>query len=106
MIQTATVQDRANVGRAFGTSMRLDVISAMLSDIETATTGGQRYVMAKTLGLLREVSKDVSHDASDRCGRAIQNALADLARESARMSPDARTFVPRARTLAEVLGSI
>ena len=83
--------------------VRLDVIQSMLGDLETATTAGQRYVMAKLLTQLREAASAAEPSLSDLRRRTIRNTLAQLAREAERLLPDAAAFARGARLLAAAL---
>jgi hypothetical protein len=82
---------------------RLDVIQSMLGDLETATTAGQHYVMAKMLTQLREVASAAESSLSDLQRRAARNTLAQLAREDEKLLPDAAAFARGARSLAAAL---
>jgi hypothetical protein len=82
---------------------RLDVIQSMLGDLETATTGGRHYVMAKMLTQLREAASSAEPRLSDLHRRAIRNTLAQLAREDEKLLPDAEAFARGARFLAAAL---
>ena len=82
---------------------RLGIVKQMLADLDTATPGGQQYVMAKVLIPLREAAAGAERRLPDHQGRAIRSAIEDLARESARLSPDVHAFAWRAQTLAHAL---
>jgi hypothetical protein len=82
---------------------RLDVIHAMLADLETATNAGQRYVMAKVLTQLREAASAAESSFSDLRRRSIRNTLAQLADEAERLLPDAVAFARGTRSLAAAL---
>jgi len=82
---------------------RLDVIHAMLGDLETATNAGQRYVMAKLLTQFREAASAAEPSLSDRLRRSIRNTLAQLAGEAERLLPDTEAFARGARSLAAAL---
>ncbi len=82
---------------------RLDVVHSMLGDLETATTAGQRYVMAKMLTPLREAAAAAAPRLSDLRRRTVRNRLVQLTREAERLLPDADAFAHGARSLAAVL---
>jgi hypothetical protein len=82
---------------------RLDVISPLLGDLETATTAGQHYVMGKVLVQLGEAVSATERRLSERQRRAVRKHLAVLERESERLLPDADIFVHSARMLAATL---
>ena len=92
-----------SLGQFLPAHTRLDVIHSMLGDLETATTAGQRYVMAKLLTLLREAALVAEPSLSDLRRRWIRNTLAQLAREAERLLPDAEAFERGARSLAAAL---
>jgi hypothetical protein len=82
---------------------RLGIVKQMLADLDTATPGGQPYIMGKVLIPLREAAASAERRLPDLQGRAIRSAIEDLARESARLSPDVHAFASRAQTLAHTL---
>jgi hypothetical protein len=82
---------------------RLDVIQSMLGDLETATTAGRHYVMAKMLTQLREAASAAESSLSDLQRRAARNTLVQLAREDEKLLPDAEAFARGARSLAAAL---
>jgi hypothetical protein len=105
MIQAATVRQAPAVSLVpfLPARRRLDIIGPMLGDLETATNGGQRYVMGKVLTQLREAVAASEGNLSDLQSRGLRNTLALLARESERMLPDADVFARAARQLAATL---
>ena len=82
---------------------RFGIVKEMLADLDTATPGGQPYVMGKVLIPLREAAASAERRLPDLQGRAIRSAIEELTRESARLSPDVHTFASRAQTLAHTL---
>ena len=83
--------------------LRLDVITPMLGDLETATSGGRRYVMGKLLVQLREAASTVEPGLPDLRRRTIRSALALLAREAERLLPDAEAFARGTRLITSAL---
>jgi hypothetical protein len=84
---------------------RLDVIEALLSNLETATTAGQHYLMGKVLTQLREAAV-ARQNLSPHQRRMVRNMLAVLAHESERLMPNADPFVRSARALTDVLSPV
>ena len=82
---------------------RLGIVKQLLGDLDTATPGGQQYIMGKVLIPLREAAASAESRLPDLQGRAMRGAIEELARESARRSPDAHAFALRAQTLAHTL---
>jgi hypothetical protein len=82
---------------------RLDVIHAMLGDLETATNAGQRYVMGKVLTQFRDAASAAEPRLTDLRRRSIRNTLAQLAGEAERLLPDTEAFARGARSLAAAL---
>ena len=82
---------------------RLGIVKQMLADLDTATLGGQQYIMGKVLVPLRDAVATVEHRLPDLQGRAIRSDIEELARESERLSPDVHAFALRAQTLAHTL---
>ena len=82
---------------------RLGIVKQMLADLDTATPGGQPYIMGKVLIPLREAAASVERRLPDPQGHAIRSAIEDLARESAKLSPDVHAFALRAQRLAHTL---
>jgi len=85
---------------------RLDVIQPMLGDLDTATTGGRRYVMGKLLAQLDDAVSAAQHIFPDVQRRALRSTLAVMARESERMLPDADAFARGARTITAMLSAV
>jgi hypothetical protein len=85
---------------------RLDIIDPMLGDLETATTGGSRYVMGKLLAQLGEAADAVEQKLPDLQRRTVRNTLALLAGEAERRLPDAAAFARGARLLAATLARV
>jgi hypothetical protein len=83
--------------------LRLDVITPMLGDLETATSGGRRYVMGKLLAQLGEAASTAERGLPDLRRRTIRSMLALLAREAERLLPDAEAFARGARLLTSEL---
>jgi len=81
----------------------LDVIKPMLGDLETATSGGRRYVMGKLLAQLGEAASAAEPYLPDPRRRTIQSTLALLAREAERLLPDAEAFARGARLITSEL---
>ena len=81
----------------------LDVITPMLGDLETATSGGRRYVMGKLLAQLREAVSAAEPTLPDLARRTIRSTLALLAREAERLLPDAEAFARGARLITSEL---
>jgi hypothetical protein len=84
---------------------RLDVIEALLADLDTATTAGQRYLMSKVLTQLRE-AEGARQNLSGRERRMVRNTLAVLAHESERLMPNTDAFVRGARALTDALSPV
>ena len=83
--------------------LRLDVITPMLGDLETATSGGRRYVMGKLLAQLGEAASTAAPGLPAPRRRTIRSTLALLAREAERLLPDAETFARGARLITSEL---
>ena len=83
--------------------LHLDVITPMLGDLETATSGGRRYVMGKLLAQLGEAASAAEPALPDPRRSAIRNTLALLAHEAERMLPDAEAFARGARLITAAL---
>jgi hypothetical protein len=81
--------------------LRLDVIKDILTAMETATTAGQQYLMGKVLKVLQHQAPPRDHWLNDREWGQIAGALDALAREAARLSPDAAAFSRQAQLLAD-----
>ena len=82
---------------------RLGIVEALLGDLETVTHAGQRYTMAKIIGLLRDEVADSGLRLSELERRSMKRSLDALAREQDRPLPDRIPFVARAQTIAESL---
>jgi hypothetical protein len=82
---------------------RLGIVEALLGDLETVTHAGQRYTMAKIVGLLRDEVADSGPRLPELDRRRMKRALDELAREQDRMLPDRLPFAARAQTIAESL---
>jgi hypothetical protein len=82
---------------------RLGIVEALLGDLETVTHAGQRYTMAKIVGLLRDEVSDSAFRLSELERRSMKRSLDELAREQGRLLPDRIPFVARAQTIAESL---
>jgi len=82
---------------------RLGIVEELLGDLETATQGGQRYTMAKIVGLLRDEAADSGPGLSELQRRSVKRSLEALAREQDRLLPDPIPFVARAQTIADSL---
>ena len=83
--------------------LHLDVITPMLGDLETATSGGRRYVMGKLLAQLREAASTAERGLTDPRRHTIRSTLALLAREAERLLPDAEAFARGARLITSEL---
>lgn len=83
--------------------LHLDMITPMLGDLETATSGGRRYVMGKLLAQLGEAASAAEPALHDLRRRTIRNALAVLAREAERLLPDVEAFARGARLIRSEL---
>ncbi len=81
----------------------LDVITPMLGDLETATSGGRRYVMGKLLAQLGEAASAAAPGLTDLRRTTIWSTLALLAREAERLLPDAEAFARGARLISAEL---
>src|SRR5690349_10588181 len=75
---------------------RLGIAEELLGDLETATHGGQRYTMAKIVGVLRDETADTAPRLSELQRRSLKRSLEELAREPERLAPDRLAFVARA----------
>lgn len=82
---------------------RLDVVKEILTALETATVAGQQYLMGKVLTVLRHQAPPRDHWMNDHQWSEIAGELDALAREAARMAPDAAAFSRQASILAETL---
>ena len=82
---------------------RLGIVEQLLGDLETATHGGERYTMAKIVGLLRDETADDAARLSELQRRSLKRSLEELAREQARMLPDRIAFLAGAQRIADVL---
>ena len=83
--------------------LHLDVIAPMLGDLETATSGGRRYVMGKLLAQLGEAASAAGPGLPDLRRRTIRNTLTLLAHEADRLLPDAEAFARGARLITSEL---
>jgi hypothetical protein len=83
--------------------LRMDVITPMLGDLETATSGGRRYVMGKLLAQLGEAASAAEPCLADLRRRTIRNTLTLLAHEAERLLPDAEAFARGARVITSAL---
>jgi hypothetical protein len=83
------------------TRIRLDVVKEILTALETATVAGQQYLMDKVLKVLQHQAPPRDHWMSEREWSQIAGALDALAREAARLSPDAAAFSRQAQFLAD-----
>jgi hypothetical protein len=82
---------------------RLDVVKEILTALETATAAGQQYLMGKVLTVLRHQAPPRDNWLNDLQWSQIAGELDALAREAARMAPDAAAFSRQATSLAETL---
>lgn len=82
---------------------RLGIVEELLGDLETATHAGQRYTMAKVVGLLRDEVAESGLRLSELERRWMKRSLDELAHEQDRMLPDRIPFVARAQNIADSL---
>jgi hypothetical protein len=82
---------------------RLDVVKEILTALETATVAGQQYLMGKVLTVLRHQAPPRDHWITEAQWTQISGELDALAREAARMAPDAAAFSRQAASLADTL---
>jgi len=82
---------------------RLGIVEELLGDLETVTHAGQRYTMAKVVGLLRDEVADSEPRLSELQRRWIKRSLDELAREPDRMLPNRIPFVARAHNITDSL---
>lgn len=88
---------------AVASSRRLEAVRAILKTLETATNAGQQHLMTKVLVLLRVEAPVVDRWVDDRQWNKIASGLESLAREAARLSPDAAAFSRQATMVADAL---
>lgn len=88
---------------AAASGRRLDVVRDILRMLETATAAGQQHLMTKVLVLLRVEAPVVDRWVDDRQWSKIAAGLDALAREAARLSPDAAAFSRQATLVADAL---
>ena len=105
MSHTSTAMQRVQRATfdAAASSRRLDAVRAILKTLETATNAGQQHLMTKVLVLLRVEAPVVDRWVDDRQWSKIASGLDALAREAARLSPDAAAFSRQATMVADAL---
>jgi len=108
MVQQALTE---NDGRPAATDrtrrgMRLGVVRELLADLDTVTSAGITFTMAKVVDLLRAEIGVAEAALSDLHRRVIRCALDDLAREQDRLLPDADTFVLRTQMITDTLALV
>jgi hypothetical protein len=84
------------------TRCRLDVASELVRELSTLTAAGQRFAMAKIVGVLRV---PVPHNplATDQTNRPVGPWMDDLTQQSARVAPDVEVFSRRAMDIVALL---
>jgi hypothetical protein len=85
---------------------RLGIVEELLGDLETVTHAGERYTMAKVVGLLRDEVADSEPRLSELQRRWMKRSLDELAREQDRMLPDRLPFAARAQNIAVSLSLV
>ena len=85
------------------TAAGIDVLRGILTRLEDMKPGGQYYLMAKVLPLLRREALDPSKRFRPRDLDVITRSLDELEHEAARVSPDSSTFGKKAQILVDVL---
>jgi hypothetical protein len=105
MSHTSTSMQRVGRGTfdAVASGQRLEAVRAILKTLETATAAGQQHLMTKVLVLLRVEAPVVDRWVDDRQWSKIASGLEALAREAARLSPDAAAFSRQATAVADAL---
>ena len=103
MIQTTTTRERRTTTELVASGRRLDAVREIIRGLETATAAGQQHLMTKVLVLLRVEAPVVDRWVDDRQWSKIASGLEALAREAARMSPDAAAFSRQATMVADAL---
>jgi hypothetical protein len=102
-MRAATMNVTQPLTEAAAGTHRLDVVKEILTTLETATVAGQQYLMGKVLTVLRHQAPPRDHWINEAQWAQIAAELDALAREAARMSPDAAAFSRQAINLAETL---
>ena len=81
---------------------RLELLRGMLSRLIDATPGGQHYLMAKILPLLRREALEPSPRFRPNQRHLIMRSLDELEHEAGRVAPDPGIFDRKAQVLVDV----
>ena len=86
-------------------SAKLEVVRDLLAALDSATIAGQRHLMERIIGLVGPDVARVTGQLTDRRRTIIARSLDELAREAARLVPDAGAFRRQAEVLMDVLSA-
>jgi hypothetical protein len=88
--------------RQVDTERRLEVASELVSVLSTLTAAGQRFAMAKIVGVLRSPSLPHTPPA-DPPSQTVGRLMDDLTAQSARLMPDVDIFSRHAMDIVAVM---
>ena len=98
--ETATSLEGSSFAR------QVAVIPGMLSSLDSLSTAGQCYIMAKVVAFIQQQAGRVARGLNLQNQRVFAELVAQLQRESDRVMPDARAFARRAESLLALLSTI
>ena len=78
----------------------------MVATLDTLTRAGQQHVIGKVVAVVRDQVRRAAPLVSRREREILAGLVADMARESDRLSPDLSVFTPRAEKLIELLALV
>jgi hypothetical protein len=99
---TRSFQNNLPSASSTDTQCRLDVASELVRELSTLTAAGQRFTMAKIVGVLR-VPAPRNPPATDPTNRPVGPWMDDLTQQSARLAPDVEVFSRRAMDIVALL---
>jgi hypothetical protein len=86
--------------------VRLEVVGALLSDLDTVTAAGRTFTMGKVIGLLQDELVAIGPALTDLQRRIVKAALEELTWEKGRQLPDSDTFVARTQMITHTLAMV
>jgi hypothetical protein len=98
--------DAATSRDAFSFARQRDVIPGMLASLDSLSTAGQRYVMAKVVSFIHQHAGRAADCPSLQNQGMFAELVARLTRESDRLMPDARAFACAAESLVALLSVV
>jgi hypothetical protein len=82
------------------------VVREMMSNLDNLTVAGQQHVMAKIIRFVEVEAAPVLRGMRARHRLAVSELLAGLRHETARLCPDAASFVRRGEAVIGLLGTL